>query len=135
MLLPSAGLGICWACPPDSPGMRPQLAAKDLSSQDALSQWLRQLGWGEEEWLVGLSLLQSDDLCLSGTRDLWGFPDGSADKEPTCQCRRLGFDPWVGKIPCRRKMATHSSIPAWRIPWTEEPGRLQPEGLKRIRHD
>ena len=32
-------------------------------------------------------------------------------------------------------MATHSSILAWRIPWTEEPGRLQFMGLQRIGHD
>ena len=32
-------------------------------------------------------------------------------------------------------MATHSSILAWRIPWTEEPGGLQPGGSKRVRHD
>ena len=31
-------------------------------------------------------------------------------------------------------MATHSSIVAWKIPWTEEPGRLEPKGLQRIRH-
>ena len=40
---------------------------------------------------------------------------------------RPGFDPWVGKIPWRRERlpATHSSMLAWRIPWTEESGRLQ----------
>ena len=32
-------------------------------------------------------------------------------------------------------MATHSSIPAWEIPWTEEPGRLQSIGSQRIRQD
>ena len=32
-------------------------------------------------------------------------------------------------------MATHSRILAWRIPWTEEPGRLQSMGLQRVRHD
>ena len=32
-------------------------------------------------------------------------------------------------------MATHSSILTWRIPWTEEPGRLQSRGLQRVRHD
>ena len=32
-------------------------------------------------------------------------------------------------------MATHSSILAWRIPWTEEPGRLQSMGSKRVGHD
>ena len=41
------------------------------------------------------------------------------------------FHPWVGKIP----MATHSNILAWRIPWTEEPGRLQSMGLQRGGHD
>ena len=32
-------------------------------------------------------------------------------------------------------MATHSSIPAWRIPWAEEPGGLQSIGLQRVGHD
>ena len=32
-------------------------------------------------------------------------------------------------------MATHSSILAWRIPWTEEPGGLQSEGLQRVGYD
>ena len=32
-------------------------------------------------------------------------------------------------------MATHSSILAWKIPWTEEPGGLQPTGSLRVRHD
>ena len=32
-------------------------------------------------------------------------------------------------------MATHSSILAWEIPWTEEPGRLQSMGLQRVGHD
>ena len=32
-------------------------------------------------------------------------------------------------------MATHSSIPAWRISWTEEPGGLQSTGSQRVRHD
>ena len=48
------------------------------------------------------------------------------------QFRRPGFDPWVGKIPWRREWlpTTHSRIPAWRIPWTEEPDRLSPWGCK-----
>ena len=33
------------------------------------------------------------------------------------------------------EMATHSSILAWRIPWTEKPGGLQSIGLKRVRHN
>ena len=34
-----------------------------------------------------------------------------------------------------KEMATHSSILAWRVSWTEEPGGLQSMGLQRIRHD
>ena len=34
-----------------------------------------------------------------------------------------------------KEMAPHSSIVAWKIPWTEEPGRLQSMGSQRIRHD
>ena len=61
-----------------------------------------------------------------------------SDKEPACQCRihkRHGFSPWVGKIPLEEGMATHSSILAQRIPWTEEPGRLQFIGSLRVGHN
>ena len=37
--------------------------------------------------------------------------------------------------PLEKGMATHSSILVWRIPWTEEPGGLQPMELQRVRHD
>ena len=37
--------------------------------------------------------------------------------------------------PLEKEMATYSSIPAWRIPWTEEPGGPQSMGLKRVGHD
>ena len=40
-----------------------------------------------------------------------------------------------GKIPLEEGRATHSSILAWEVPWTQEPGRLQSMGLQRIRHD
>ena len=46
---------------------------------------------------------------------------------------------WVQSLgqedPLEKGMATHSSIRAWRIPWTEEPGRLQSKGSQRVRHD
>ena len=41
----------------------------------------------------------------------------------------------AGEDPLEKGMATHSSILALRIPWTEEPGRLQFMGLQRVRHD
>ena len=37
--------------------------------------------------------------------------------------------------PLEKRLATHSSTLAWRIPWREEPGRLQPMGLQRVGHD
>jgi len=37
--------------------------------------------------------------------------------------------------PLEKEMATHSSILAWRVPWKEEPGRLQSTGLQRVGHD
>ena len=37
--------------------------------------------------------------------------------------------------PLEEGMATHSSVLAWRLPWTEEPGRLQFIGFQRVRHD
>ena len=48
-------------------------------------------------------------------------------------------DTWVRSLgqedPLQEEMATHSNIVAWRIPGTEEPGRLQPTGLQRIGHN
>ena len=46
---------------------------------------------------------------------------------------------WVQSLgwedPLEKGMATHSSILAWTIPWTEEPGGLQSMGSKRVRHN
>ena len=46
---------------------------------------------------------------------------------------------WVQSLgledPLEKAMATHSSIPAWRIPWTEEPGGLQSMGSQRVRQN
>ena len=48
-------------------------------------------------------------------------------------------EPWVQSLgqedPLEKGMATHSSILAWRIPWTEEHGGLQSMGLQRVGHD
>ena len=44
------------------------------------------------------------------------------------------FDPWARKDPLEEGMAPHSSILAWRIPWTEEPGGLQFMGWQRVGH-
>jgi len=57
----------------------------------------------------------------------FGLPWWLSGKESACQYRRhrrRGFDPWAGETALEKEMATHSSILAWRIPWTEELGRL-----------
>ena len=43
--------------------------------------------------------------------------------------------PGSGRIPLEKEMATHSSILAWKIPWTEEPGGLQSRRSPRVGHD
>ena len=67
-------------------------------------------------------------------RKTWGFPGGAEVKSPPANAgdwvRFLGWED-----PLEKEMATHSSILAWRIPWTEEPGGLQSTGSQRVRHD
>ena len=66
-----------------------------------------------------------------------GFPGGAMVKNPPTNAgntRDAGSVP-VWEDPLEQKMATHSSILAWKIPWTEEPGGLQSMGLQRVRHD
>ena len=68
----------------------------------------------------------------------WGFLAGSVVKNlPVIRrCRRChGFDPWVGKIPWRRTWQPTPVFLPWRIPWTEEPGRLWSVRSQRVIHD
>ena len=63
-----------------------------------------------------------------------GFSGGSGVKNlPTKQEMQVMSLGW--EDPLKKEMATHSSILAWRIPWTEEPGRLQSMGLQTVGHD
>ena len=55
------------------------------------------------------------------------LPHSSVGRESACNAGDLGSIPgW--EDPLEKEMATHSSILAWRVPWTEEPGRLQSMG-------
>ena len=62
------------------------------------------------------------------------FPGGSDGKESSCNAGDMGSIPGLGDS-LEKEMATHSSILAWKIPWTEESGRLQLMGLHRVSHD
>ena len=52
---------------------------------------------------------------------------------PAMQETRVRSLGWEDSL--EKEMTTHSSILAWRIPWTEEPGGLQPTGSQRVGHD
>ena len=55
-----------------------------------------------------------------------GFPGGASGKEPTCQCRRHGFDFWVWKVPWRKKWQPTLIFLLGKIPWTEKPVGYSP---------
>ena len=58
------------------------------------------------------------------------FPGGSVVKNLPANAGDVGSIPGL-EDPMEEGMATHSSIPAWEIPWTEEPDRLQSMGLQK----
>ena len=86
------------------------------------------------------SLCSTVDHCTSLDRNrfyscycLAHFPGGLAVKNPPANAGNAGFDPWVGEDPLQKEMATHSSVLAWEILWTEKPSRLQSVGLQKSR--
>ena len=66
-----------------------------------------------------------------------GFPGGSVVKNlPAVQeMQETWVQPLGPGAPLEEGMATHSSTLAWKIPWTEKPGRLQSMGSQRVSHD
>ena len=58
------------------------------------------------------------------------IPGGSVGKESACNAGDLGWED-----PLEEDRATHSSLLAWRMLWTEEPGGLQSMGSQRVGHD
>ena len=64
-----------------------------------------------------------------------GFPGDSAVKNPPVNAGDAFLIPGGQEDPLGKEMATHSSILAWEIPWTEEPSVLQSMGLQRVGHD
>ena len=93
--------------------------------------------------ILVLDLLQSESVTC-GYCTQWIYtevsPGGVTGKEPARQCRRhkicetYRFTPG-SEDPLEEDMATHSSYLFWRIPWREEPGRIQYIGCQRVRHD
>ena len=67
-------------------------------------------------------------------REVLSFPGGSVGKNPFANAGDAGWSLDWGD-PLEEEIAAHSSILGWKIPWTEEPGRLQSMASQRIRHD
>ena len=68
--------------------------------------------------------------CLARKLNL-SLPRWLSGKESDCNAGDSELIPGLGRSP-KKEMATHSSILAWRIPWTEEPGGLQSMGSQRV---
>ena len=79
-------------------------------------------------WWIRLHASNSGDPIWSLVR---GFPGGSDRKESACCSGVPGSIPGTEDA-LKKEMANHSTILAWKIPWMEEPGRLQSIGSQRV---
>ena len=84
--------------------------------------WHHRLNAHEFEQALGDGEGQGSLVCCSS----WGLKELD---------RTERFNNNYGEHPLEKEMAIHSSTLAWKIPWTQEPGRLQSMGLQRVRHD
>ena len=90
-------------------------------------------------WMLSFSLvLKFSVSVLSSIRAnnhvQWGFLGSSDDKASAYNAGDPGLIPQLGRSPGEGN-GNHSSTIAWKIPWTEEPRRLQSMGSRRVRHD
>ena len=101
---------------------------QSMGSERVRNNWATELNW----IIVGI-LEVSDHACYN-----WGLPRWRYWKR-TCLPMQETSETWVQSLgledPLEEGMATYSSILAWRVPWTEEPGWLQLIGSQRVRHD
>ena len=77
--------------------------------------------------------LTCDELQFTSRSPAW-TPQSRLSSSLSCHAGDLGSIPGP-EDPMEKGKATHSCVPAWRIPWTQEPGGLQSTGSQRIRHD
>ena len=120
---------ILWSCAPESRGH----SSRCLQSQPSPCKpctlcWV----WATSSASSSLLYTPKGGLCIFYYLPYywWGFPVAQTVKNlPAMQ------ETWGWKDPLEKGMATHSSILAWRIPWTEDPGGLQSMGSERFGHD
>ena len=78
---------------------------------------------------------QLDTLTLDSAPVADGFPGSSVGKKNPPAMQETQVQSLGGEDPLEKEIATHSSILAGKIPWTEKPGRLQSMGSQRVGHD
>ena len=104
---------------------------KDEFQVFSLNNWLNDSGIYWVNGRTNLGEVNSQEFYLDSIKlELDDIPWWLRWQRICLQCKRHRLDLWIEK-----GMASHSSIPAWKVPWTEEPGGLQSVGLQRVRHD
>ena len=129
-----------WLIVKDSDAGRDRGQEEKEMAEDKMAGWHHRLNGCEFEWTPGIGDVQGGLACRNSwgrkesdttERLNWtelipdiGLPRWLGGKDYTCQCKRYHSIPgW--EDPLEKETATHSSILAWEIPWTEEPGGLQ----------
>ena len=92
-----------------------------------METWSLKVFWKEKNTVIVVTDAKNDSANE-------GFPGGSDGKESACSAGDPGSVPGR-EDPLEEGMAIHSSILAWRTPWTEEPGGLQSMGSQTVEHD
>ena len=119
--------------------------SKKRGQEDEMAGWHHQLDGHESEWTLGVGDGRGGVACCSS----WGHKE--SDTTGRLNWTELNWSDWASLVaymvnnlpamhrpgfdPPKKGMATHSSIFAWKIPWTGEPGRLQSMGSERVGHD
>ena len=102
---------------PESRKKGPEVKDKDQEQRCSDCAWEIHPLWSQQGRLIGLAVWSLENLALP---------------EPSLSYKRWKV---ISSSLMEKAMAPHSSTLAWKIPWMEEPGRLQSMGLLRVRHD
>ena len=94
--------------------------SQKIFSKYLLSNW----GSPDARLMIGTWVIITSEL-------YWGLPWWLSGKEPACRRQETWLRTLGWEDPLKKEMATHSSILAWEIPWTEEPGRLRSMGSQK----
>ena len=111
-----------------------QCVMKWLFSEDQIICDAERMGVHYFSLIWTLSLLSTGSLDVCSLPHRRDFPGGSDCKASACNVGDLGLIPGSGRS-LEKEMATHSGILTWKIPWTEDPGRLQSMRSQRVGHD